>query len=180
MNNQLSPRSFLFLFCVTGLALGIGGCAKNKGVISTQSENSACEGLQNVIAQSSSDFSSLKVGAGVADYDHTRWDTKPIFQDADCDVIRWGNGKVNFACTWSSKSQEEAKKDFSYGLDVAKTCLGSSWTQSAIPGVTGEGVRFSAPGNASVVDVRVAKELAPSQSWHTSLTVGAPINRDAK
>jgi len=95
-------------------------------------------------------------------------------------VIGWGNGKSNYACTWSSKSHDDAKKDFTYGLDVAKSCLGSTWTQSSVSGVTGEGVRFSTPENTSVVDIRVAKELAPSQAWHTSLTVGAPINRDAK
>jgi hypothetical protein len=178
MNDHPSNR--LPLLISIGLALLSVGCAKNQSATQAQSDASVCGALRNVIAQSGSGFSSLRQGAGVSDYDHTRWDTKPILQNADCDVIGWGNGKANYACTWSSKSHEDAKKDFSYGLDVAKSCLGSTWTESSIPGVTGEGIRFSTPGNRAVVDIRVAKELAPSQSWHTSLTVGAPINRDAK
>ena len=178
MKDRSSKR--LELFLSVGLALLSAGCVKTQTAPQAQANTDVCGELKKVISQSSSGFSGLKEGAGVSDYDHTRWDTKPIFQNADCDVIGWGNGKYNYACTWSSKSHDDAKKDFSYGLDVAKSCLGSTWTQSSIPGVTGEGVRFSTPGNTSVVDIRVAKELAPSQSWHTSLTVGAPINRDAK
>ena len=174
------PLNRFSLLISAGLALAIVGCAKTQTVAQPQTDASVCDALKTVISQSSAGFSSLKVGAGVSDYDHTRWDSKPIFRDADCDVIGWGNGKTNFACTWTRKSSEEAKGDFTYGVGIAKSCLGSEWTQSAIPGVSGEGTRFSKPGNASVVDVRVAKEQSPSQAWLTSLTVGAPINRDAK
>lgn len=174
-----SSNRFPFLVSVA-MALAAMGCAKTQTVVQPQTDAAVCDALRNVVSQSASGFSSLKEGAGVSDYDHTRWDSKPIFQQADCDVISWGNGKNNYACTWASKSQADAGKDFSYGVGVAKSCLGSSWTESAIPGSTGQGTRFSTAGNPSVVDVRVAKELAPSQSWHTSLTVGSPINRDAK
>jgi hypothetical protein len=174
------PSNHSRLLITVGLALLSVGCVKNQTATQAQSDASVCGALRNVISQSNAGFSGLKEGAGVSDYDHTRWDTKPVFQNADCDVIGWGNGKSNYACTWSSKSHDDAKKDFSFGLDATKSCLGSSWTESSIPGVTGEGVRFSTPGNSSVIDIRVAKELAPSQSWHTSLTVGAPINRDAR
>jgi hypothetical protein len=180
MRDRFFARNALLIASVAGSALVFGGCAKTQTVTQAQNDAAVCDALQNVVSQANSNFSSLKVGAGVADYGHTRWDTKPIFPGADCDVIGWGNGKTNYGCTWTRKNGEEAKSDYAYGVGVAKSCLGSAWTSSAIPGVTGEGLRFSTQGNTNVVDVRVAKELDPSQSWHTSLIIGAPVNRDAK
>lgn len=158
----------------------MAGCTNTKAVNETQSDAQVCDALKNVISLAGSNYDSLKSGSGVADYDHTRWDTKSIFPGADCDVMGWGAGKTNYACTWSKGDSKEARNDYAYGIGVAKTCLGSGWSSASIPGVTGEGTRFSKAGSSVVVDIRMAQELPPSKNWLTSLTIGAPINRNAK
>ena len=170
----------LKLSSVLGLAITLGACASTKAVNDVQTDAQVCGALKNVITHAGSNFDSLKVGAGVADYDHTRWDTKSIFPKADCDVVGWGAGRTNYACTWSKADSKEALNDYKYGLNVAKTCLGEGWSSTAIPGVTGEGTRFSTIGNSVVVDIRMAQERSPSKTWMTSLIVGAPVNSNAR
>lgn len=180
MNKKHSAINPLKLCSAVGIAITLGACANTKPVNDVQTDTQACAALKNVIAHAGSNYDSLKIGSGVVDYDHTRWDTKSIFPEADCDVISWGAGKTNYACTWNKKDSKEARADYAYGLSLAKTCLGSEWTSSGIPGVTGEGTRFATVGSSTVVDIRIAQELPPSKSWMTSLTVGLPINRNAK
>ena len=180
MSEKPFPKTALNFCSAIGLAMMISGCANNKVVNEAQTDSQACDALKNVIANAGTNFDSLKSGNGVADYDHKRWDTKSIFPGADCDVIGWGAGKSDYACTWTKNDSTGARSDYAYGLSVAKSCLGSGWSSASIPGVTGEGTRFSSVGNSVVVDIRMAQELAPSKNWLTSLTVGAPINRNAK
>lgn len=180
MNEKSFLKTSLSLCSAAVLATTLAGCANTKAVNEAQTDAQACDALKNVISQAGSNFDSLKSGAGVADYGHTRWDAKSIFRGADCDVIGWGAGKTNYACTWSKGDSKDARNDYEYSLGVAKTCLGSGWSSTSIPGVTGEGMRFSTKGSSVVVDVRMAQELPPSKNWLTSLTVGAPINKNAK
>lgn len=180
MSEKPFLKTALSLCSAAGLAMTLVGCANNKVTNDAQTDAQVCDALKNVIAHAGSNFDSLKSGNGVADYDHTRWDTKPIFKGADCDVIGWGAGKTNYACTWTKTESKDARSDFAYGLGVAKTCLGPEWLSTSIPGVTGEGARFSKAGSSVVIDVRLAQELPPSKNWLTSLTIGAPINRNAK
>lgn len=180
MSEKPFPQSALSFCSAAGLAIAIVGCSNNKVISEAQTDSQVCAALRGVIAQAATNFESLKSGNGVADYDHTRWDTKSIFPGADCDVIGWGAGKTNYACTWTKGDSTSARSDYDYGLGVAKNCLGSGWSTASIPGVTGEGIRFSTVGNSAVVDIRMAQELSPSKNWLTSLTVGSPINRNAK
>jgi hypothetical protein len=169
------PKTTLHICTALGLII-LAGCSKPQSV----KETDDCSALQNVIANAGTNFDALKEGSGVTDYDHTHWDTKPIFSGAECDVIGWGGGKSNYMCTWTKTDAQAAKSDYAKGLEIAKKCLGSGWTSAAIPGVRGEGTRFSKSGSSYVVDVRVSQENAPASGWHTSLAVGSPINRDAK
>ena len=109
-----------------------------------------------------------------------RWDAKDVFPGGECDVIRWGAGKTNYAWTWIKTDTKEARKDFSWGADKAESCLGPTWVKSRLPGVTGLGDRFSTAGNPTVVDIRILRELTDTKTWQTSLTVGPAVNRDGK
>lgn len=180
MNKKPFLHASLKVCFAAGLTAALFGCAGTKSVNEAQTDSQACDSLKNVIAQASTNFEVLKSGTGVADYDHTRWDTKPIFPGADCDVIGWGAGKTNYACTWTKADAKDARNDYAYGIQVAQSCLGATWVSASIPGVTGEGVRYSKAGSSVVVDIRKAQELSPAKGWLTSLTVGAPINRNAK
>ena len=180
MKDPLTLRISRDLLTVASLSLAIAGCTTSGPSKQHQTQAEACSALGNVVTQSASDFKALKQGAGVTDYDHTRWDTPAIFEGADCDVLGWGAGKSNYACTWSQPDAQTARKDYESGVAIARTCLGATWAEASIPGSSGEGLRFSRKGSPVVVDVRLNQERSPSASWMTSLTVGSPINRNAK
>jgi hypothetical protein len=50
------------------------------------------------LAQAGTGFQSFR-GEATSDYDHTRWDAKPILADTDCDIIDWGGDRINYACS---------------------------------------------------------------------------------
>ena len=180
MKYTAQTKTRLYLAATASVTLSMIGCTTSGVQKEAQTDSRACEAFKDVISKSASNFDSLKQGAGVTDYDHTRWDTRAIFDGADCDVIGWGAGKTNYACTWTKPSADAARKDYQTTVTAVRSCLGASWSETAIPGVTGEGLRFSTKGSPSVVDLRMNKELATSGNWLTSLTVGSPINRNAK
>ena len=143
------------------------------------SDAKACSLLKNVIAQAGNDFKGLK-GTATVDYDHTRWDAAPIMSGTDCDILGWGSGRTNYACTWDKANEASARSDYASGVSMVKNCLGAEWQTSKPAGQTGEATRFAKSGSPTVVELRTYKEQAPATSWQTSLTVGPPINRDAR
>lgn len=143
------------------------------------SEAQACASLRQVLAQAGSEFKALR-GSATVDYDHTRWDARPVLPGTDCDVISWGGGRTNYACTWDKGDEAVARADYETGLGIVERCLGAGWQRSSPAGQTGHAVRFSKAGEPAKVEVRYYQERAPSRNWQTSLTIGPPVTRDAR
>lgn len=171
-------KTLLHLLSATSVLAMAVGCSTTP-TTHTLSDAESCSLLNKVIAQSATGFEALK-GTRVTDYDHSRWDTAPIMTGANCDVISWGTGNTNFACTWDQPAETAARNDYTSGLKLVTSCLGASWAASSLPGSNGEGQRFSKLGENAVVDVRVYPERPPSTAWQTSVTVGSAINRNAR
>ncbi|MFN5745218.1 MAG: hypothetical protein ACK443_03915 [Methylococcaceae bacterium] len=158
------------------LCLIVSGCAQQNQPVS---EADACQALNHVIGQAPSGFKSLR-GASTADYDHIRWDAKPILPGTECDIGEWAGGRVNYGCTWDQGNQATAKANYDQGLALVSQCVGAGWTVSEPAGNTGKATRFSRPNSPTTVEVRYYRERPPSTNWQTSLTVGPPITRDAR
>ena len=166
---------------ITSLLLLIQGCASNPTAgnkVMTDAES--CSALKHVVEQSKTDFNTLKDGTRHPDYDHDHWDAKPIFNGAECDVIKWGSRGSNFVCNWEKDNEQAAKKDYASGLATIESCLSKEWTSSPIAGAKGEAKRFAKAGETTVIDVRVYQERAPANGWLTGVSVGPAINRDAR
>jgi hypothetical protein len=139
----------------------------------------ACSMLKQVMSQSGQGFRALR-GTATTDYDHTRWDAKPIAAGTDCDILSWGGDRIDYACTWNKGSEAVAKADYQEGLSLVRNCLGPDWQTSHPPGQSGEATLFSRTGDPTKVDVRYYKERDPSTNWQTSLIIGPPVTRDAR
>jgi len=154
-------------------------CTEQMPLTTASTEQDACDTLNKVIAQAGNDFKSLK-GVATTDYDHTRWDAKPIIAGTQCDVVAWGGGRTNYACTWNQGDEASAGADYAEGLGIVQRCLGPSWLTSHPAGQTGKATLFAKAGEPAKVEVRYYKEREPSRNWQTSLTIGPAITRDAR
>ncbi len=156
------------------------GCAQHAA---TKTENigdaAACAALKTVIADAGTGFQSLR-GSASQDYDHTRWDTKPILPGTDCDIVAWGGGRTHYGCTWDKGNEATARADYDAGLGLVSRCLGSGWQVSHPAGQSGEASRFARSDSPTTVEIRYYRERDPSRQWQTSLTIGPPITRDAR
>lgn len=154
-------------------------CADMTPLTTAKREQDACVTLNKVIGQAGNDYKSLK-GAATTDYDHTRWDTPPIIPGTDCDIVAWGGGRTNYACTWNEGDEAAAKADYQEGLQLVQRCLGPGWQATHPAGQTGKATLFAKPGDPTKLEVRYYKERDPSRNWQTSLTIGPAITRDAR
>ena len=161
-------------------AMLLASCASTVSLSTPQiNQAQACSMLKRVMAQAGDGFRSLR-GTESTDYDHTRWDAKPIMTGTDCDILAWGGDRINYACTWNKGGEAVAKSDYTDGLSLVRNCLGPDWQVSHPPGQSGEATLFSRTGDPTKVDVRYYKERDPSTNWQTSLTIGPPVTRDAR
>lgn len=142
-------------------------------------DEQACTLLKQVQSQAGNGFKALR-GSAVNDYSFTGWDAKPIVPGTDCDVVQWGPGRTNYACTWAKGDEPTARADYESGIKLVRDCLGSGWNISNPDGQTGKATLFSRPGEPGTVEVRYYKEREPSRNWQTSLTIGPPVTRDAR
>lgn len=142
-------------------------------------EVQACSSLKNVLAQASTGFISLR-GSTTNAYDHTRWDAQSVIPGTDCDVIGWGGGRTNYACTWDKGNEASAHADYQFGLDIVQRCLGATWIVSHAAGQTGQATLFSKGNDPNKIEIRYYKERDPSSNWQTSLTIGPPVSRDGR
>jgi hypothetical protein len=166
---------------MTGVAAALlTGCAQLTTPSPDMSDAQACSALKRVLAASGDDFRSLRESSGINDYDHTRWDAKPIAPGTECDIITWGGARTNYACTWDRGDETTARTDYESGLRLVRDCLGAGWQTETPAGQTGAATRFSRPGSHVMVDLRYSREREPSRNWQTSLTIGPPVTRDAR
>ena len=180
--NSLHParRPGGFQRLATGaLCLLTAGCAQLATQSGTITEAQACASLRQVIAQAGDGFQALR-GTATPSYDHTRWDAKPILPRTDCDILSWGGGRTNYACTWDKGDEATARADYAEGLGIVQRCLGADWQTTHPAGQTGQAALLAKPGEPAKVEVRYYQERRPSRNWQTSLTVGPPVTRDAR
>ena len=182
---MLRTRHLPAIFTVSRLGVGatavlLVGCASTLSQPAAElNQAQACSMLKRVMSQAGDGFRTLR-GTGSTDYDHTRWDAKPIAAGTDCDILSWGGDRIDYACTWNKGSEAVAKSDYRDGLSLVRNCLGPDWQTSHPPGQSGEATLFSRPGDLTQVDVRYYKERDPSTNWQTSLIIGPPVTRDAR
>ncbi|CAI8876160.1 protein of unknown function [Methylococcus capsulatus] len=65
------------------------GCARQRSAPSLSTEAEICQSLDYAIKQAASDFNDIRLNV-TPYYVMNRWDTKPIFPEADCDIFDWG------------------------------------------------------------------------------------------
>ncbi len=175
----INSACFTRLSTTVAVTMVMAGCAGNAKKSEPITEAQACASVQQVLAQAGNGFQSLR-GTASVDYASTRWDAKSLIADTDCDIVDWGGGKINYACTWSKGSEATASAEYDQGLGILQRCLGSSWEVSHPEGQTGKATLFSKAGEPARVEVRYYKERDPSTNWQTSLTLGAAVTRDAR
>lgn len=160
----------------------LSGCAQHRGPVAPAPEAEVCTSLQNVIAQADVRFEKLKRTptmdplTGV-----TKWETKPVFSDSQCDVVEWGGGRINFICIWPDGSEAQARQTYQQNVALMGRCLGTSWPQSESRGQTGEAMLFRKSGDATHVVMRYFKPRSGYRpAWETSLTIGDEVTPDAR
>lgn len=178
-NTPFAPSALPRLATACGFYLLVAACSQSTLQPAAPTEAQSCVSLRQVLGQAGSEFQSLR-GSATVDYDHTRWDARPVLPGTHCDVISWGGGRTNYACTWNKGDEAVARADFENGLGVVERCLGAGWERSSPAGQTGRAVLFSKAGESAKVEVRYYQERAPSRNWQTSLTIGPPVTRDAR
>ncbi|MFM8445497.1 MAG: hypothetical protein ACKN9W_19430 [Methylococcus sp.] len=178
--NHPGSQAFARRLLISGsCATLLMACAETTPLSTAKTEQDACVTLQKVIGQAGNDFNSLK-GAATTDYDHTRWDAPPIIAGTDCDIVAWGGGRTNYACTWNQGDETSARADYAEGLGIIQRCLGPTWQVTHPAGQTGKATQFAKTGENTKLEVRYYKERDPSRNWQTSLTIGPAITRDAR
>lgn len=174
------PRVLAKPLLMATLGSMVVACSQNwQKSASVISEDQACTSLKSVLAQASAGFNAFR-GSSTTDYDHTRWDAQPIISGTQCDVIAWGGGRTNYACTWNKGNEASARTDYRDGLGIVQRCLGPAWLVSHPAGQTGQATLFSKADDPAKVELRYYKERDPSSNWQTSLTIGPPVTRDAR
>ena len=181
MPNSVIPMRRVPVRSIVLLAFGatLLACAQNQPKSAATTESEVCGSLRGVLAQADTGFVTLR-GSATTDYDHTRWDAKPIIKGTQCDVIGWGGGRINYACSWNKGNEATARGDYEQGLGIVQRCLGPEWKVTHPAGQTGQASLFAKEGDAAKVEVRYYKERDPSNNWQTSLTIGPPVTRDAR
>lgn len=179
MLSTLSTHSFRKAVIASALPLLATACAPHAPTQPPIAAGQACASLKQVLAQAGTGFQSLR-GEATTDYDHTRWDTKPFLPGTDCDILDWGGGRINYACSWDQGDEANARAHYAEGLGIVQSCLGPQWRTTNPAGQTGQATRFAKTGAAATVEVRYYKERDPSRNWQTSLTIGPPVTRDAR
>ena len=179
MPSTLSTPCFRKAVIAGVVPLLAAACSQHAPTLPPVSAGQACASLKQVLAQAGTGFQSLR-GEATIDYDHTRWDAKPILPGTDCDILDWAGGRSNYACSWDMGDEANARADYAEGLGIVQGCLGPEWRTTHPEGQTGHATRFARTGEAATVEVRYYKERDPSRNWQTSLTIGPPVTRDAR
>ncbi len=171
----------LLIGCSVLLGIAItSGCAGKFGTPAQPSEAELCAQLKDVVEQSESEFPRLKTTPTISPFSGmTKWETKPVFPDSQCDVLEWAGGRTNFVCTWPDAAEASARETQVDTSARIGTCLGREWSRTDSRGQTGAAAIFSRPGKKTQV---VMRYFRPRQGlgdrWETSLTIGDEVKAE--
>lgn len=159
-----------------GLAV-IPGCAGKSGTTAPPSEAELCARLLDVVAQSESEFRKFKTTPTINPFSGmTKWETRPVFPESQCDVLEWAGGRTNFVCAWPDATEASARETQIDTSARIATCLGRDWSRTDNRGQTGDAAIFTRPGAKTQV---VMRYFRPRQGlgdrWETSLTIGDEV-----
>lgn len=166
---------------LTGLCvLMLSGCAPHRVAVNTPSEPEVCASLQDIVAQADVRFAKFKTTPTI-DATGTRWETKPVFPESQCEVVEWGGGRINYICTWHEGDESAARETYQQNAALIGRCLGGAWSRSDSRGQTGEAAWFRKGKERTSVVMRYFKPRAGYSSWwETSLTIGDDVTPDAR
>lgn len=153
------------------------GCTGRLGNTAQPSEAELCARLQDVVAQSESEFRKFKTTPTINPFSGmTKWETRPVFPESQCDVLEWAGGRTNFVCTWPDAAEASARETQIDTSARIATCLGRDWSRTDNRGQTGGAAVFKHPGRKTEV---VMRYFRPRQGlgdrWETSLTIGDEV-----
>lgn len=162
--------------------LVLPGCAQHRSPAAQPSDAELCASLQDVVAQADDRFEKLKSTATIGPFSGaTKWETKPVFPESQCDVIEWGGGRINYVCIWRQGEESQAREIYRKNASLIGRCLGDTWLRSDVSARTGLGTSFEKAGTKAKVVMRYFRPRAGySSAWETSLTIGDEVTPDAR
>jgi hypothetical protein len=166
-------------FC---LSAALSGCAHQSSTVAPPSDAQLCGSLQDVIDQSDKRFQKYKTTATISFMSGmTKWETKPVFPDSQCDVLEWAGGRTNYVCTWRADDESHARETFQKNSALMARCLGQTWTPAETRGQTGGATVFTKGGESTQVVMRYFQPRGGfAKSWETSLTIGDEVTSEPR
>lgn len=160
----------------------VPGCAGKLGSTPQPSEAELCARLQDVVVQADSEFRKFKTTPTISPFSGmTKWETKPVFPESQCDVLEWAGGRTNYVCTWPDAAEAAARATQIDTSTRIGTCLGRDWSRTDSRGQTGSAAIFTRPGTKTQV---VMRYFRPRQGlgdrWETSLTIGDEVKAETR
>lgn len=158
------------------------GCARYREPAARPSDAELCASLQDVIAQADSRFQKFKTTPTINPLSGmTKWETKPVFPDSQCDVLEWGGGRINYVCTWHQGNESQARATYLKNSALTERCLLPLWKRSETRGQTGGAAVFTKPGESTQVVMRYfLPRHGFGSAWETSLTIGDEVTADMR
>lgn len=155
----------------------IFACARVNGPVTRPKDSELCSALRDVVSQADSRFQKLKTTPTIDPLSGTtKWETRPVFPDSQCDVIDWGGGRTNYVCTWQEGEEAQARETYLQNSALMARCLAPEWARSETRGQTGGATVFTRTGSVIQVVMRYFRpRRAFGSTWETSLTIGDEV-----
>lgn len=156
------------------------GCAQYGGAAQPPSEAEACSSLRSIIAASDRQFREYKTTPTINPLSGmTKWETRPVFPNAQCDVLEWAGGRTNYVCTWPQGNEAQARETYRKHSALIGRCLDQTWARSDTSGQTGGATVFTKPGKSTQVVMRYFRPRRGfGTAWETSLTIGDEVTSE--
>jgi len=160
----------------------LSGCAHHNGAAPRSSDTELCSSLQDIIAQADSRFRKFKATRTISPFSGmTKWETKPVFPNSQCDVLEWVGGRTNYVCTWPEGTEAQSRETYQKNAALMARCLTQPWSQSETRGQTGGATTFKQPGKSTQVVIRYFRPRGGfSPAWETSLTIGDEVTSEPR
>ncbi|WP_139556635.1 hypothetical protein [Methylotetracoccus oryzae] len=180
---RTSGARLTFPAVAIGLAgsLLLSGCA-SQTTAPPPTTAELCASLKDVVAQSETRFRKFKTTPTISPFSGmTKWETRPVFPDSQCDVLEWVGGRTNYACTWPDGSEAEARATYEKNAGLIAGCLTAPWSKAETRGQTGGATTFTQRGKSTQVVMRYFKPRGGFMpTWETSLTIGDEITSEPR
>lgn len=171
---SMKSANSVFLTLVLAAFLAITTHAQTAAEREPVARMSVCEKVNALIKEHETGFAGVRGQRRTSQWLDT-WPALYHLVGNDCQIWGWGRGKFSYVCDATWPNQEMAMEDYEAAKQVARECLGDTWTLRESPRTDPEGTvaEFSNPKNTTVVKVvAVSSPGLFSSEWSSYYYVG--------